>query len=104
MYAIVQVGGKQYKVSKGDTIEVEKMIAKKGKAITLDQVLLVKDKKDVKIGQPHVKDAKVTAEAVGDLKAKKVVSFKYRRRKSSRWKKGHRQQLTRLEIKDIVSK
>jgi large subunit ribosomal protein L21 len=104
MYAIVQVGASQYKVSRGDAINVDKIVAKKRKSITLDKVLLFKDKKEIKVGQPYIKDVKVTADILGDFKANKVISFKYRRRKSSRWKKGHRQQLTRLQIKEIISK
>lgn len=105
MYAIVQIGSRQYKVSEGDTLSVEKLLAKKGKSITLDNVLLIKDKKDVTVGQPYIKEAKVTADILGDYKAKKVISYKYRRRRaSSDWKKGHRQQLTRLKIEKIISK
>lgn len=104
MYAIVQIGSRQYKVAKGDTIEVEKLDVKKGKSTTLDNILLIKDKKDITIGQPYVKDVKVTADVLGDFKSRKVISYKYRRRSNSRWKKGHRQLLTRLQIKEIVSK
>lgn len=105
MYAIVQIGARQYKVAEGDVIEVEKLAAKKEKSTTLDNVLLVKDKKEVKVGQPYLKDVKITAEVLGDFKAKKVISYKYRRRRaSSDWKKGHRQLLTRLKIDKITSK
>ncbi|MFH1655603.1 MAG: 50S ribosomal protein L21 [Candidatus Omnitrophota bacterium] len=105
MYAIVQIGSKQYKVSEGDAINVEKLSIEKGKPVTFDKILLLKDKKDVTVGQPYVKEAKITADILGDFKAKKVISYKYRRRKgSSDWKKGHRQQLTRLKIQKIISK
>ena len=104
MFAIVQIGSKQYKVAEGDIISVEKLSTKKAKSVTLDKILLIKDKKDVKVGQPYVKEAKISADILGDFKAKKVISYKYRRRKgSSDWKKGHRQQLTRLKIGKIAS-
>jgi len=101
MYAIIEVGGKQYSVKKDDIIEVEKQDAPEGKEITLDKVLLVSKDKKVEIGTPYIKEAKVVTAVLKQIKAKKVISFKYRRRKSSDWKKGHRQQLTRLKIKEI---
>lgn len=101
MYAIIEVGAKQYQVKKDDIIEVEKQDALEGKEITLDKVLLVSGDKKLEIGQPYLKEAKVRAEVLGNIKARKVVSFKYRRRKASHWKKGHRQLLTRIKIKDI---
>jgi len=102
MYAIIEVGAKQYSVKKGDIIDVEKQKVEEGKAFILDKVLLAFKDKKVEIGQPFLKDIKVEAVVVRHFKAKKVISFKYRRRKSSHWKKGHRQQLTKLKIKDIV--
>ena len=104
MYAIIEVGAKEYTVKKGDIIEVEKQRVKEGKDITLNKVLLVSKDKNVEVGQPYVKDAKIEGVVLKHLKAEKVISFKYRRRKSSHWKKGHRQQLTRLKIKEIVTK
>jgi len=101
MYAIIEVGGKQYKVAKNDILEVEKQNKKTGEEITLDKVLLFSKEKEIKIGQPYLKEVKVEAQVLANFKAKKVTSFKYRRRKSSHWKKGHRQQLTRLKIKEI---
>ncbi|MFH0772236.1 MAG: 50S ribosomal protein L21 [Candidatus Omnitrophota bacterium] len=102
MYAVIQTGGKQYKVSEGDEINVERLeMPEKDKEITIKEVLLVSDGKEIKIGKPLVVDAKVICEVVCDFKADKVISFKYRRRKSSMWKKGHRQLLTRLKIKEI---
>ncbi|MDD4938580.1 MAG: 50S ribosomal protein L21 [Candidatus Omnitrophica bacterium] len=102
MYAIVEVGAKQYNVKKGDTIEVEKLEGKEGKEISLSKVLLLSKDKKVEIGSPYIKEAKIEAQILGQIKGEKVVSYKYRRRKSSHWKKGHRQQLTRLKIKDII--
>lgn len=104
MYAIIEVGAKQYNVKKGDIIDVEKQEVKEGKEFALNKVLLVSKDKKLEVGQPYLKDVKVEAVVLGQVKGKKVISFKYRRRKSSHWKKGHRQQFTRLKIKDIVVK
>ncbi|MCX5702156.1 MAG: 50S ribosomal protein L21 [Candidatus Omnitrophica bacterium] len=101
MYAIIEVGAKQYRVEKGTTIDVEKQISEEGKELQLDKILLVSKDKKIEIGQPYLKEAEVSAVVVKHLRGKKVVSFKYRRRKSSHWSKGHRQALTRLKIKDI---
>lgn len=100
MYAIVEVGAKQYSVKKGDVIEVEKLPAAEGKDIVLKALLVFKDKK-LEIGQPYVKNAKVIAETLKQIKGPKLISFKYRRRKASHWTKGHRQKLTCLKIKEI---
>jgi large subunit ribosomal protein L21 len=101
MYAVIEVGAKQYNVKSGDIIDVEKQRAHEGQELNLDRVLLVSKDKKIEIGKPYLKDAKVSAVVLKQLKTKKVISFKYRRRKSSHWKKGHRQSLTRLKIKDI---
>lgn len=101
MYAIIEVGAKQYQVKKDDIISVNKLEAKKGKEITLDKVLLVYKDKKVEVGQPFLKGVKVSAEVLVQTKGEKSVAFKYRRRKSSHWKKGHRSQLTELKIKSI---
>ena len=102
MFAIIEVGAKQYNVKKGDFIDVEKQAGAEGKEIILDKVLLVTDKDKVEVGKPYIKGATVKAAVLMHLKGEKKISFKYRRRKSSHWKKGHRQQLTRLQIKDIA--
>lgn len=101
MYAIIEVGAKQYTVKKGDTIEVERQEPQKGEKILLDKVLLVCDGEKTEIGKPYLKGAKVSADILRQAKGEKVISYKYRRRKSSHWKKGHRQQLTVLKIADI---
>ena len=101
MYAIIEVGGKQYTVKKGDVIQVEKLDTPEGEDIIIKNVLLASSEDETKIGQPYLKGATVTAHLVKQTKAKKVVSFKYRRRKSSHWTKGHRQQLTELKIAEI---
>ena len=103
MYAIVELGGKQYSVKEGDVIHVEKQGAEEGKEIALEKVLLVSGDKEVKVGHPYLNDVQVKAQVIKHLKGEKVVSYKYRRRKSSDWKKGHRQQLTELKIIKIKS-
>lgn len=101
MYAIIEVGGKQYKVEKDDIIDIERQNKKEQQKLIFNKVLLVAKDKDIQIGQPYVKGAKVTASVLKNLRARKVVSYKYRRRKSSHWKKGHRQLLTRIRIKEL---
>jgi len=101
MYAIVEVGAKQYNVEKDDIIQVDKQVADKGNVIVLDKVLLVSKDKKVEIGQPYVKGAKVEATVLRQSKGEKTTAYKYRRRKSSHWEKGHRAQLTELKIKSI---
>jgi large subunit ribosomal protein L21 len=101
MYAVIEVGAKQYRVEKDDVLDVDRQIAPQGKELSLDKVLLVCKDKKVEVGQPYLKQAKVKALVLGHLKGEKIVSFKYRRRKASHWKKGHRQLLTRLKIKEI---
>jgi len=101
MYAIIDIGGKQYRVEKGDIIDIERQDKKEGQNLILDKVLLVAGDNNIQVGQPNVSGAKVSAEVVKNLKARKVISYKYRRRKSSHWKKGHRQLLTRIKIKEI---
>ncbi|MCM8780910.1 MAG: 50S ribosomal protein L21 [Candidatus Omnitrophica bacterium] len=101
MYAVIEVGGKQYKVKKDEIIEVERQNAPEGKEIALEKVLLLSEDKQIQIGQPYLKNVKIKAEVLKHFKGKKVISFKYRRRKSSHWKKGHRQLLSRLKIKEI---
>lgn len=102
MYAIIEVGAKQYNVKENDIIDVEHWDSQEGKEITLDKVLLVSNDNKVEVGRPHLKNAKVSAIVLKHIKGEKVISFKYRRRKASHWKKGHRQQLSRLKIKEIV--
>src|SRR3989338_4656232 len=103
MFTIVQVGSLQYKVAQGDTIEVNRLDNEIGKSITLDKVLFYEDGTDVRIGQPYLKDVKVTAQVIGDTLDKKKMAFKFRRRKNSSWRKGHRAQLTELNITKIAS-
>lgn len=104
MYAIVETGAKQYKVSKGDTIEVEKLDYQEGKEVRLNKVLFVYDKKEVSIGKPYIKGASIVCEVLGERRGKKTISFKYRRRRaSSKRKVGHRQDYTVLKVKEIAT-
>lgn len=101
MYAIVKIGGHQYKVAEQQNIFVNRLNAE-GEKITLDEVLLVKDAKGkVKIGKPNVKGAKVEAKIVDNPKADKVIVFKKKRRKGYKVKRGHRQPITQLQIEKI---
>ncbi|TET39411.1 MAG: 50S ribosomal protein L21 [Dehalococcoidia bacterium] len=102
MYAIVQTGGKQYKVSPGETIDVERLAAEEGSTIELDRVLLVADGERVTVGTPTVEGAKVIAEVLGEGKGEKIIVFKYKPKVHYRKKTGHRQIYTRLAIKEIV--
>lgn len=101
MYAIIEVGSKQYNVKKDDIIEVNKQLAKKGDNVVIDKVLLVAKDKKVEIGTPYVKGAKVEALVLAQTLGEKTIAYKYRRRKSSHWTKGHRAKLTELRIKSI---
>lgn len=101
MFAVVEISSFQYKVSEGDTIATQRLREKEGKTITLDKVLLIADGQMVKIGQPYLKDVKVSAKVVGAYLAKKLVSYRYKRRKGFAKKKGHRQKLTELNITNI---
>jgi large subunit ribosomal protein L21 len=101
MYAVIVTGGKQYRVEEGQTLKVEKIETATGEAIQLDKVLLVGNGDDVKIGQPVVECAKVTAEVVAHGRHKKVKIIKFRRRKHSMKQMGHRQWFTELKITGI---
>ena len=101
MYAIIEVGAKQYTVKKGDIITVENLDSQPHGEVTFDKVLLLSKDKKVEVGQPYVKDARVTAEVLSQVRGEKKITFKYRRRKASHTKKGHRQYLTKLSIKEI---
>jgi large subunit ribosomal protein L21 len=100
-YAVIQTGGKQYRVAEGDVIEVEKLDVEAGAEAKFEQVLLVSNGGSLSIGVPLVAGASVTAEVVEQTKAPKVIAFKYKRRKGYHRTVGHRRQLTRLKIKTI---
>ena len=101
MYAIIETGGKQYKVSEGDTIFVEKLDVEAGAQVELDKILAVGGDAELKIGAPYVDGAKVVAEAVKNGKSKKIIVYKYKPKKGYHKKQGHRQPYTKLEIKKI---
>ncbi len=101
-YAVIQTGGKQYRVSEGDEIEVEKLDIEAGASTEFSDVLLVADGASVSIGAPLVAGAKVTAEVVEQFKDDKVIAYKFKRRKGYHRTVGHRRQLTMLRIKSIT--
>ncbi len=101
MHAVFKTGGKQYRAAPGDTIDVEKIEAEKGSTVDLDQVLMVSDGEDVKIGSPLLSGGVVKAEVVEHGRGDKVRIIKFRRRKHSMKRQGHRQYYTRLKIKGI---
>jgi large subunit ribosomal protein L21 len=101
MYAVIQSGGKQYRVSEGSTVKVEKINAEQGASVELDQVLLVADGDDVKIGAPYVAGGKVTAKVKAHGRGDKVRIIKFRRRKHHMKRQGHRQWYTELEVTGI---
>lgn len=101
MYAVVRDRGAQYRVEQGQTLDVALMDAEPGAEVVLDEVLLVGDTDDIKIGAPLVDNARVIAEVVGEARGEKIVVFKYKRKKRYRRRTGHRQDYTRLAIKAI---
>jgi large subunit ribosomal protein L21 len=100
MYAVIETGGKQYKVQEGDVITVEKLKAEAGDTITFDKVLLMSDGKEVKVGTPYLAEA-VTGSVVENGKGKKVIIFKYKAKKDYRKKQGHRQPYTMVKIESL---
>jgi large subunit ribosomal protein L21 len=102
VYAVVEASGKQYKVSVGEIVDVDKLSLEVGEKIELDRVLLVADGEEVRVGQPTIEGAKVLATVTDHLKGPKIIVFKYRPRQRYRRKKGHRQAYTRLTIDEIV--
>ena len=101
MYAVVESGGKQYKVQEGEILRVEKISGEIGSPVTFDKVLLFSDGEKVDVGQPVLKKATVNGHIVQQGKTKKVIVFKYKRRKRYRRKQGHRQQYTAVQIDKI---
>ena len=102
MYAIIQTGGKQYRVAPGDVLRVERLGGERGDEVVLDQVLLVADGANVQVGAPLVEGASVRGEIMRQGKAKKILVFKKKRRKNYRRKQGHRQLFTALQVKEII--
>ncbi|MBL8013478.1 MAG: 50S ribosomal protein L21 [Candidatus Omnitrophica bacterium] len=101
MFAVVEVGNSQFQVAQGDVINVQRLDLETGKTIDLEKVVLFVDGDDVRIGQPYVKGVTVSAKIIGESKTKKVLAFKYRKRKDSSSQRGHRQTLTALSITKI---
>lgn len=101
MIAIIKTGGKQYKIEEGDIITVEKIEGESGTKITFDEVLFMGDEKDVRVGE-ELKGAKVEAQIVDQLRAKKVTTIKHKPKKRYLKKIGHKQQITQVEIKKFV--
>ena len=101
MYAIIETGGKQFKVSEGDVLRVEKLGVAAGESFVFDKVIAVSDGNNLSIGAPYVSGATVDATVIGDGRAKKVVIFKYKPKKGFRKKKGHRQPYTQVKIEGI---
>lgn len=101
MYAVIETGGKQYRVSEGDTIFVEKLEGENGDSVKLDKVLLVSNSGDIKVGSPYLEGGSVEASIEKQGKSKKITIFKYKSKKDYRKKQGHRQPFTKLKIEKI---
>lgn len=101
MYAIIETGGKQLKVSKGDRVDVEKLPLEVGAEVSFDKVLLVGGNGETKVGTPYLTTVKVVGQVLSQDRAPKIVVYKYKRRKGYDKKQGHRQYLTKVEIKEI---
>lgn len=102
MYAIIETGGKQYRVQEGDVVFVEKLDAEEGDKVDLTKVLLISKDDGMVVGRPYVDGAKVEATVLEQGKSKKIIVFKYRAKKNYKKKQGHRQPYTKLKIEKIV--
>jgi large subunit ribosomal protein L21 len=103
MFAVIETGGKQYRISPGSKIKVEKLNAEEGKDFVFDKVLLVNDGKDVTVGHPYIDKAKVEAKVLRNARDKKKIVFRYHSKTRYRKKKGHRQEFSEVEIININS-
>lgn len=101
MYAVITSGGKQYRVEEGQTLKLEKLAAEVGSKVSFDNVLMVANGEDVKVGLPYVKGVKVAASVIGQGRDKKVFIMKFRRRKHHQKTMGHRQYFTEVKIEKI---
>lgn len=102
MYAIIETGGKQYKVQEGDVVRVEKLEANDGDSVKFDKVLLIADDGNLNVGKPYLSGAQVDAVVEKQGKDKKIIIFKYKSKKDYRKKQGHRQPYTQVKIEKIV--
>jgi len=102
MFAVIKTGGKQYKVAEGDILTIEKL-SREGENVIFDNVLLIANSKDVKVGKPTVSGAKVEAKVLEDGKGKKKMVFRYKSKTRYRKKKGHRQPFTKIQITKIIT-
>ena len=102
MYAIIETGGKQYRVQEGDVVRVEKLKIADGEKVNFDKVLLVADEGRINVGKPYVDGAVVEAVVENQGKAKKIIVFKYKSKKDYRKKQGHRQPYTQIKVEKIV--
>ena len=101
MYAVIKTGGKQYRIAPGEEIQVEKLPGNVGDRVTFEEVLLTSDGDNVKVGKPFLENAKVLARITGQGKGRKVVVFKYKKRKGYRSKRGHRQHYSLVRVENI---
>ena len=104
MYAVIETGGKQYRVAPGETLEVDRLEAEAGKPVTLDRVLFVSDDSKLSIGAPTIANAAVVADVVEHFRGDKKIAFKMKRRKGYHRTVGHRQEMTRIKISEIKVK
>ena len=104
MYAVIETGSKQYKVAKDDIILIETLEVEEGKDLILRDVLLIKEGNSVHVGSPYLKGAVVTCEVLDEVRGDKLIAYKYKKRKSSKKKIGHRQDLLKLKVKSIEVK
>lgn len=102
MYAVIKTGGKQYRVKEGDTFNIEKLEAEAGSEITFDDVLAVGEGESLRVGTPSVDGASVSAKVLKHGRLKKIIVFKFKRRKNYKRKRGHRQHFTRIQITKIA--
>lgn len=104
MYAVIETGGKQYRVQEGDVLNVEKLNAEAGEKIEFTKVLALSDDNGLTVGKPYIENAKVEAEVVANGKAQKVIIFKYKSKKDYRKKQGHRQPYTMIKIEKVSAR
>ena len=102
IYAIIEAGGKQYKVAPNQTVEVERLDVAEGDTVELDKVLFIGDGQDALVGSPVIRGARVRATALGEAKGEKVIVFRYKPKVRYRSKRGHRQTYTRLRVNEII--